>query len=154
MTQIHGLETIELGSTAWRQIINFNLEQLDSNRIYNIDSTNLPTSGFKAKRFFYTNDTHKLYYDNGLSLVELIGGSGGGSGAVDSVNGKVGVVNLTTEDIEELTNLYYTDERVRVYLNNNNFFNIEAIEQNYTNYLTNNNYIKDQIGTIIDLGSF
>jgi len=38
-------------------------------------------------------------------------GSGGG-GAVDSVNGKVGVVVLTTTDISEGTNEYYTEAKV------------------------------------------
>ena len=35
-----------------------------------------------------------------------------GSGAVDSVNGQTGVVVLDTDDINEATNLYYTDARV------------------------------------------
>jgi hypothetical protein len=36
----------------------------------------------------------------------------GGGGAVDSVNGEVGVVVLDTSDIAEVTNLYYTETRV------------------------------------------
>jgi hypothetical protein len=40
--------------------------------------------------------------------------SGGGGGAVDSVNGQTGVVVLDTDDIAEgTTNLYYTDTRAR-----------------------------------------
>lgn len=37
-----------------------------------------------------------------------------GGGAVDSVNGQTGVVVLTTADITESGNLYYTDARVRL----------------------------------------
>jgi len=36
----------------------------------------------------------------------------GGSGAVDSVNGEIGVVVLDTSHIAEVTNLYYTEARV------------------------------------------
>lgn len=39
--------------------------------------------------------------------------TGGGGGAVDSVNGQTGVVVLDTSDIAEDTNLYYTDERAQ-----------------------------------------
>jgi hypothetical protein len=42
---------------------------------------------------------------------------GGGSGAVDSVNGQTGVVILDTDDIPEgVTNLYYTDAQARAAL--------------------------------------
>jgi len=42
-----------------------------------------------------------------------ISATGGGGGAVDSVNGETGVVVLDTDDIDEgVTNLYYTDTRV------------------------------------------
>ena len=34
------------------------------------------------------------------------------SNAVDSVNGKTGVVELDTSDVTEVTNLYYTESRV------------------------------------------
>lgn len=37
-----------------------------------------------------------------------------GGGAVDSVNGQTGIVVLTTADITESGNLYYTDARVRL----------------------------------------
>ena len=40
---------------------------------------------------------------------------------VDSVNGKSGAVSLTTSDIAEGTNLYYTDGRVSTYLTTNNY---------------------------------
>ena len=40
---------------------------------------------------------------------------------VDSVNGKTGAVSLTTSDIAEGTNLYYTDARVNSYLTANNY---------------------------------
>lgn len=39
--------------------------------------------------------------------------TGGGAGGVTSVNGQTGVVTLTTTDIPEGTNQYYTDARAR-----------------------------------------
>ena len=49
--------------------------------------------------------------DNGSGVVTL--DTGGGGGAVDSVNGEVGVVVLDTDDISEGTvNEYYTEARV------------------------------------------
>ena len=38
----------------------------------------------------------------------------GGAGAVDSVNGQTGVISLTTSDISEGTNLYFTNARAQV----------------------------------------
>lgn len=45
------------------------------------------------------------------------------SESVDSVNGFSGTVVLTTTDIAEGTNLYYTDARVASYLSTNNYLN-------------------------------
>ena len=45
-----------------------------------------------------------------LTNATVVGFSGGG--AVDSVNGQTGVVVLTTSNIAEGTNLYFTDARV------------------------------------------
>ena len=38
----------------------------------------------------------------------------GGAGAVDSVNGQTGVISLTTSDISEGTNKYFTNSRAQV----------------------------------------
>ena len=46
---------------------------------------------------------------NGLVTVTVTGGSG--SGNVDSVNGQVGVVQLSTSDIPEGSNTYFTNQR-------------------------------------------
>lgn len=48
---------------------------------------------------------------NGTQWVNGTAPGGGGGGAVDSVNGQVGDVVLTTTDISEGTNLYFTNAR-------------------------------------------
>lgn len=71
--------------------------------------TTLPATGNTRGELFYQTDVGLHVYD-GADWV-LVGGGGGG--AVDSVNGQTGVVTLTSTNIAEGTNLYYTDARAR-----------------------------------------
>lgn len=65
-----------------------------------------------------TNETLTISAGSNVTITEAdgtvtIASTGGGGGAVDSVNGETGVVVLDTDDIDEgTTNLYYTDTRV------------------------------------------
>lgn len=72
----NGLLTIELGSINWRQVINQNFVYLDNNRIFVVNTTaELPTSNFKANRFFYNKKEKNLWFDSGTALVKLSGGA-------------------------------------------------------------------------------
>lgn len=64
-----------------------------------------PVTGETGK-IYVALDTNKTYRWSGSAYVYIT------SGAVDSVNGQTGVVVLTTTNVNEGTNLYYTDERV------------------------------------------
>ena len=64
----------------------------------------LPVTGETGK-IYVTLDTNKQYRWSGSAYVQIT------SGAVDSVNGATGVVVLTTTNISEGTNLYYTSGR-------------------------------------------
>jgi hypothetical protein len=81
----------------------------------------LPTDvDFGSVRFVVGDDTAYIY-------LAVMGwqplSSGGGGGAVDSVNGQTGVVVLDTDDIPEgATNLYYTEARVEAHV----FTNLQA----------------------------
>ena len=55
-------------------------------------------------------DSKALFYNATTAKLEFRTVSGGG-GAVDSVNGQTGVVSLTTTDIAEGTNKYFTNAR-------------------------------------------
>jgi hypothetical protein len=64
--------------------------------------------------FPVTGEIGKIYVDTSTNKQYRWGGSAYHqitSGAVDSVNGKTGVVTLTTTDIAESTNLYWTQAR-------------------------------------------
>lgn len=76
MTLENGLNTIELGSTAWRNIINMNFKELDKNRFFivNLDA-DLPTI-FKNNRFFLSLESSKIFYDDGTQLLSAGGGAG------------------------------------------------------------------------------
>lgn len=64
----------------------------------------LPVTGETGK-IYVTLDTNKQYRWSGSAYVQIT------SGAVDSVNGATGIVVLSTTDISEGTNLYYTSTR-------------------------------------------
>lgn len=63
-----------------------------------------PATGETGK-IYVARDTNKTYRWSGTMYVQIT------SGAVDSVNGKTGVVSLTTTDVPEGANLYHTAER-------------------------------------------
>ena len=65
---------------------------------------NFPATGETGK-IYVALDTNKTYRWSGTVYTFIT------SGAVDSVNGKTGVVVLTTSDVAEGTNLYYTNAR-------------------------------------------
>lgn len=76
MLLTHNLSTVELGSINWRQVINQNFVYLDNNRIFVVDlDSDLPSSNFKANRFFYSKETKSLHFDNGTILSKLSGGA-------------------------------------------------------------------------------
>ena len=57
-------------------------------------------------------------------------------GLVDSVNGQTGNVTLTTTDISEGTNLYYTNARVLAYIQDNGLdFNAEKVDDRVANLM-------------------
>ena len=65
---------------------------------------------FALGELVYTTNTQKLYVGDGLTMggVDIMANM---AGAVASVNGQVGVVDLDTSMIDENNNLYYTPER-------------------------------------------
>jgi predicted RecA/RadA family phage recombinase len=69
------------------------------------DFASLPATGETGK-LYITLDDNRQYRWSGSVYVQIT------SGAVDSVNSQTGVVVLTTTDIAEGTNLYYTEGRV------------------------------------------
>jgi len=70
--------------------------------------TSFPTTG-ESSKIYVAIDTNKTYRWSGSAYIFIT------SGAVDSVNGHTGVINLTTSNISEGSNLYYTNARVKVY---------------------------------------
>jgi hypothetical protein len=65
---------------------------------------------FALGELVYTTNTQKLYVGDGITTggVDIMANM---AGAVASVNGQVGVVDLDTSMIDENNNLYYTPER-------------------------------------------
>lgn len=65
---------------------------------------------FALGELVYTTDTQKLYVGDGITQggVDIMANM---EGAVSSVNGQVGVVELDTSNITENNNLYFTDAR-------------------------------------------
>lgn len=66
----------------------------------------LPATG-EAGKLYVTLDTNRVYRWSGSQYTEVKGGD------VDSVNGKTGAVTLTTTDIAEGTNEYFTVAKAR-----------------------------------------
>lgn len=58
--------------------------------------------------FCVVTDVNETYVYNGSAWIQLEVGS-----AVTAVNGKTGAVSLSTQDISEVTNLYFTDARAK-----------------------------------------
>lgn len=65
-----------------------------------------PTTG-EAGKMYVALDTNKVYRWSGTTYIYIT------SGAVDSVNGYTGVISLSTSDISEGTNQYFTNSRAR-----------------------------------------
>ena len=81
--------------------------------IYQTTDANRPTAPLAVGSLFVSQTSNILQRWDGSGWV-TVGGSG--TGSVTSVNGQTGVVVLTTTDIAEGTNLYYTDARARAAL--------------------------------------
>lgn len=71
-------------------------------------------------------DNKYLKYNQANGKLEFATVSGGGGGSVDSVNGETGTVVLTTANIAESGNLYFTNSRVVSALTAGNNIVIEA----------------------------
>lgn len=67
-----------------------------------------PENG-ESKKIYLALDSNRFYYWNGNTYIPLFSDGG----VVYSVNGFTGNVVLTTKDIDETDNLYFTEERVR-----------------------------------------
>jgi hypothetical protein len=65
-----------------------------------------PTTGETGK-IYTAKDTNRTYRWGGSTYIQIT------SGAVDSVNGQTGAVTLTTSNINEGTNQYFTTSRAR-----------------------------------------
>ncbi len=70
------------------------------------DQASFPSTGETGK-IYVALDTNKTYRWSGSSYVYIT------SGAVDSVNGYTGIINLVSSDIPENGNLYHTTARAR-----------------------------------------
>jgi hypothetical protein len=81
--------------------------------IYQNTDANRPTAPLAVGSLFVSQTSNILQRWDGSGWV-TVGGSG--TGSVTSVNGQTGVVVLTTTDIAEGSNLYYTDARARAAL--------------------------------------
>ena len=68
--------------------------------------SNFPTTG-EAGKIYVALDTNRVYRWGGSSYTEI------SPGEVSAVNGKTGNVTLTTTDISEGANLYFTEARAR-----------------------------------------
>lgn len=84
-------------------------------RLYNNEIDQL-TNAFEEGDIVFRTDLDTSFVHNGGNTGTINDWQEflfpGGTGLVSSVNGKVGTVVLTTTDINEGTNLYYTDTRV------------------------------------------
>ena len=79
-------------------------------------------------------------YGRITSVSNVVAAGGGGGGAVDSVNGQTGTVVLTTTNIAEGANLYYTNSRSRAaltagegitYIESNGYIAANLLSLNY-----------------------
>jgi hypothetical protein len=105
---------------------------------------------FALGELVYTTNTQKLYVGDGTTLggVDIMANM---EGAVASVNGQVGVVELDTSNITENNNLYYTNNRA-----------LDAIGNNLTRLIDGNSphsgiqfvYNGHNITASVDPGSF
>lgn len=113
-------DTYDLGAhdRHWRDIF-VNYVVLEGNlRVNNtfFDTANIA----EANNLYFTNTraraavgaygSNLVYYESNGNF-QVIVTEGGGGGAVDSVNGLTGVVNLSTTEIPEGANLYFTNAR-------------------------------------------
>jgi hypothetical protein len=71
-----GLNTLEIGSTAWREIVNADLELLDVRTILSGTLAARPSTA-STPRFYYATDSGQLFFDTGLAWRLLAGGATG-----------------------------------------------------------------------------
>lgn len=90
------------------------------------DFSMLPSTGESGK-IYVDKATNKTYRWSGSMYVQIT------SGAVDSVNGKTGVVSLSTSDVPEGENLYFTEARAQALVEAH-----EASIDPHPQYLTQN----------------
>lgn len=152
--------------SAWHAQLQADLQQTITNKDYdggtasNSRRMTIPKGTFaavnaltkKAGNLYYVTDGGgSIYFDNGTSLSNVVGAN------VDSVNGLVGVVVLTTDDIAEdgsPVNLWFTDARAKaaavadtiadgvtdVAPSQNAVFDALALKEDLTNKGANNGY--------------
>jgi len=76
------------------------------------EGANLYFNNTRARAAVGAVGSNLVYYEANGNFQVIVSSGGGGGGAVDSVNGQTGTVVLTTANIAEVSNLYYTDDRV------------------------------------------
>ena len=94
-----------------------------------------------------------------INPASFTGSGGGGGGAVDSVNAKIGIVVLDTDDIGEGVNKYYTDAKVQTVIDTNTagYASTTYVDtEDATTLSTANTYTDTSIAAIpaVDLSSY
>ena len=77
------------------------------------EGANLYFNNTRARAAVGAVGSNLVYYEANGNFQVIVSSGGGGGGAVDSVNGQTGVVVLTTANVAEDANLYFTNARAR-----------------------------------------